>query len=1241
MAKTKVQPIPKTKAKKTDTTKVTTDDTPSVMFGQDDKIVTPTVEPITFGQSDKVVEPTITPTQTETPEPERLTFLQAWRKYLIPADPAKRWQPEGDALPSYTDGVADIYDPSQPPMEGGGVYDPMMDIFLAEKTALKIPLKAMGHLITRINKFLTAVSPVPEMMKNTATLNPNVLEGMVSSIWEARIALVPKPGYAKDMRTLGETMAEDWYEPVAGEEAPWWYAPLMDVSFETLLFSAAAAKRANMASQSAYSNAKLTSFEIKSAKRIFSADALAKVKPSAVRGMLAKEMALKTLTKVEKAKLLELGYKPAAVQQMSALEIDYILQRPPLDVTARGLTPGAKVAIAKMTESLKAKGRFKYRVDDTLMEVRDPVRPGVKHKVVSGTGKGRRVSRKTFIKLAKSQGVEATEKELIEGTAAIPPKQNTWYERIFSAKEFVADDVIFPNYQPPQITPYDYRHLLNSLSQNNAISLAQKQDTGVALIKVMDGVMPSGIEVSLLEKQYGTTFAKALLSKRTPGTKVVTSLIDVANAPRSLLASMDLSFPLRQGSMLLPGHPIQWSKSFGQMMKSAIPFKGEQYADDLANIALSSRYAGLRRNAGLDITEWGTATLSTREESALSTLAERIPIIGRGVKWSNRTYTTMSNQLRINVFDSTARNWERVGMSWADNPEAYTKLASFLNHATGRGTIPKSWEAQVPLLNAAFFSPKFQISRFQVPIDAIGSINNAPIRKLIAKDLVAYVTAGTGAMALLALDPENKVELDPRASSFGKVKRGNTQYDFFGGYAQIARLVAQGITGTAKTAGGIQEADRLKIIGRFLRTKLSPAGAGAVDTLSGETLMGDELSLTATSLEEQLWKRTAPMVWQDIYDAIQYQGFDWQLPVTSISAIFGVGANSWQPSKWELLSREQDTLAMETHGKGWGELSDIQQMLLQVDNQLLANLEREAAYESTVFPFLEEMREQQLRAGYDVERTLPKPVLDEMERLKIRVGMLPRTWGQWTLNNNRYNRYKSLLAYELADRLPALLESEGWSTETKQTQIQLMEAEIQVAKILARTTLRTEVYGGTEDYKDYEDYGGTEDLDLPPQLDFPAGYTPEPPAAPPVAEPVTFGQNDEIITEPATGIDIDKIVQIESSGRADAVSPVGARGLMQFMKPTWDEITKKMGKDWSFDEAFDPGKNRQVGVYYMNVEIPRLLKSYGIPDTTETRLGAYNWGIGNLQDAYEEYGDGWIEHAPEETQNYIKKYRTK
>jgi hypothetical protein len=122
-------------------------------------------------------------------------------------------------------------------------------------------------------------------------------------------------------------------------------------------------------------------------------------------------------------------------------------------------------------------------------------------------------------------------------------------------------------------------------------------------------------------------------------------------------------------------------------------------------------------------------------------------------------------------------------------------------------------------------------------------------------------------------------------------------------------------------------------------------------------------------------------------------------------------------------------------------------------------------------------------------------------------------------------------------------------------------------------------------------------------------------------------------------INMEAIVQIESGGDPKAVSPAGCRGVCQIAEGTWIECCKWLGATWTWKEdAWDPGCNRVVGSYYMNVRIPAMLAHYGIEDAITTRLAAYNWGIGNLRRCWNQHGRDWLAYAPKETQRYILKY---
>ena len=79
-----------------------------------------------------------------------------------------------------------------------------------------------------------------------------------------------------------------------------------------------------------------------------------------------------------------------------------------------------------------------------------------------------------------------------------------------------------------------------------------------------------------------------------------------------------------------------------------------------------------------------------------------------------------------------------------------------------------------------------------------------------------------------------------------------------------------------------------------------------------------------------------------------------------------------------------------------------------------------------------------------------------MESLKIRVGLLPRTWGGWTLNDERFAAYKTYLINELQSDLSTVIKAKDWDKKSKEIQIKYIEKAIQNAKEKARTKIRIE-----------------------------------------------------------------------------------------------------------------------------------------------------------------------------------------
>lgn len=114
------------------------------------------------------------------------------------------------------------------------------------------------------------------------------------------------------------------------------------------------------------------------------------------------------------------------------------------------------------------------------------------------------------------------------------------------------------------------------------------------------------------------------------------------------------------------------------------------------------------------------------------------------------------------------------------------------------------------------------------------------------------------------------------------------------------------------------------------------------------------------------------------------------------------------------------------------------------------------------------------------------------------------------------------------------------------------------------------------------------------------------------------------------------IMKAETSFRADAVSPVGARGLMQMMPHTGRKVASLMGENLDPSTLAQPQVNIKLGASYLQ----RLLKKFS--DHIPLAAAAYNGGPHRVQGWVKRFGhlnmDEFIEHVPYlETRNYVKK----
>lgn len=114
---------------------------------------------------------------------------------------------------------------------------------------------------------------------------------------------------------------------------------------------------------------------------------------------------------------------------------------------------------------------------------------------------------------------------------------------------------------------------------------------------------------------------------------------------------------------------------------------------------------------------------------------------------------------------------------------------------------------------------------------------------------------------------------------------------------------------------------------------------------------------------------------------------------------------------------------------------------------------------------------------------------------------------------------------------------------------------------------------------------------------------------------------------PVTGNQLDHITMMaESGGNPNAVSPKGARGLMQVMPST--------ARDPGF--GIRPSDGTPQDDVRVGQEYRRAMQSRYNGDPAKM-WGAYNAGPGRVDRLIGQYGNNWLNYAPAETRAYVSR----
>ena len=446
-----------------------------------------------------------------------------------------------------------------------------------------------------------------------------------------------------------------------------------------------------------------------------------------------------------------------------------------------------------------------------------------------------------------------------------------------------------------QFTQQDMDSLFKTIGESSKLpSWGDKTTAMRGLAKLfgeMGGRVPQAGELSKLKRVFGQELVDDLIQKQSLLKRGMDLGLEIANVPRAIMSSLDLSAPFRQGVFMV-SRPEFW-KAWEPMLKSAW---NEQDYNFYQQMMERDPDFELMRDTGLTLTDL-EQNIYGREEKFATSLAEKIPGLGRIIRGSGRAYTAFLNKLRFDSWKSMVNDAEALGLKPRENSRMLRDLGTFINSATGRGPLPGALEGAAPALNATFFSPRLMASRIDLITKAFRPDTYMKldpfVRQQYFKHLFKFLGLGSTALGLLALNGW-EVGTDWRSSDFGKAKKRNTRLDVWGGFQQYMRMAGQlisgeyksSITGKIVTLGeGYKPLTRWDIFMRQLEAKEAPVASFISALLKQQTFTGEPVSVP-----KELGKRLIPMMSADIYQVLKDDPS--MLPATALGVV-GFGSQTY------------------------------------------------------------------------------------------------------------------------------------------------------------------------------------------------------------------------------------------------------------------------------------------------------------------------------------------------------------
>lgn len=442
--------------------------------------------------------------------------------------------------------------------------------------------------------------------------------------------------------------------------------------------------------------------------------------------------------------------------------------------------------------------------------------------------------------------------------------------------------------------------MIRHIKDSPVLDVPSKVRAYKAIQNAVGGIVPTASEQRTLERVFGRETGQQIAKSAPLWKRIGRDALSVVNVPRTLQASFDLSFPLRQGLVAAAAHPRIWASELGPMVKMA---RSPHFYDEVQQAIREMPAYPLMEKARVSFTGFGES-LADREEPFMSRLLQKVPGIGHGVRFSERGYVGVANKLRADLFNDAIHRAAENGVNIND-PHELESIGKVINAFTGRGDLGKL-QGAAPLLNTVFFSPRLFAARLNL-IFGVGQhgipgefyMQLSPFARREALKGMRNLLGGLSTALALAKLNGASVNADPTNADFGKIRIGDTRIDLAAGFQQPIRLVAQLFSGhiTSSTTGetlrlgpsGPGKLSRKDIAQRFFENKAAPVPAAINEALTQRGFAGQPVTL-----KSEAYSRLVPLLAQDVIDLYQQDGV---LPAVGGATLgsFGLGVQTYTP----------------------------------------------------------------------------------------------------------------------------------------------------------------------------------------------------------------------------------------------------------------------------------------------------------------------------------------------------------